>query len=67
MNPEAILPAFLAGLAFGAVSLVSIGPNNIRRLREGFGGCRPGLVSGVMWLSNIGLVWIVAELGRRTN
>jgi L-lysine exporter family protein LysE/ArgO len=52
---NATVTIFLAGLAFGSVSLVSIGPNNILLLREGLGGCRPALVGAVMWLSYAGL------------
>lgn len=63
MLHDATIPTFLAGIAFGAVSLVSIGPNNILLLREGLGGRRPALVAGVMWLSYAGLLGVAVFAG----
>lgn len=58
-----VFPLFAAGLAFGAGSLVSIGPNNILLLREGLGGRRPALVAWVMWLSYAGLLGLAVFAG----
>jgi L-lysine exporter family protein LysE/ArgO len=66
MEP-AMISTFLAGLAFGAVSLVSIGPNNILLLREGLAGRRPGLVAGVMWLSYAGLLGLAVFAGHSVS
>ncbi|MEJ1937864.1 LysE family transporter, partial [Nostoc sp. NIES-2111] len=63
MPDQAVFPTFLAGLAFGAVSIVSIGPNNLLLLREGLGGGKPGLVAGVMWLSYAGLLGVAVFAG----
>jgi L-lysine exporter family protein LysE/ArgO len=62
MDGDAI-PTFAVGLAFGAGSLVSIGPNNILLLREGLGGRRPALVAWVMWLSYAGLLGLAVFAG----
>jgi L-lysine exporter family protein LysE/ArgO len=67
MGLGALLPAFLTGLAFGAVSLMSIGPNNVLLLREGLSGSRPGLVAGVMWLSYACLLGTAIFAGDRVS
>lgn len=56
MLHDAAIPTLLAGFAFGALSLLSIGPNNILLLREGLGGRRPLLVASLMFLSYVALL-----------
>lgn len=42
---------FQAGLAMGAASMISVGPNNLLLLREGLSGGRSGLVASIMCAS----------------
>lgn len=51
MSMDPLAATYLAGLAFGAISMMSIGPNNVLLLREGLSGGRPVTVATVMWLS----------------
>ena len=47
---------FQAGLALGAASMASVGPNNLMLLREGLVRGRMGLVAGLVWGSYIALI-----------
>ena len=52
--------AFCAGMAMGAASILSVGPNNVTLMREGIAGGRVGLVATTVWTSR--LVLLIAAL-----
>lgn len=48
--------AFCGGMAMGAASILSVGPNNVTLLREGIVGGRVGLVATTVWTSRLVLL-----------
>jgi L-lysine exporter family protein LysE/ArgO len=64
MLPQEIASIFVFGFAFGSVSLLSIGPNNVLLLREGLAGSRPLFVASVMWCCYAALLGLAVFAGR---
>ena len=55
--------AFVAGLALGSASVLSIGPNSLMMIREGLARGRTGLVASVVLISEaslLGLAYVAA-------
>ncbi|TCU13719.1 LysE/ArgO family amino acid transporter [Rhizobium sullae] len=59
MNAISSLTGLQIGLAMGAASIVSVGPNNLMLLREGIVRGRSGLMAGLVW-SSYGLLVTLA-------
>lgn len=55
LTPDAA-NALSTGLALGAASIVSVGPNNLMMLREGLVRGHVGLVAGLVWTSYLALL-----------
>ena len=55
--------AFFSGVAVGAASMMSVGPNNLTLVREGLVRGRIGLVASVMWTSYLVLLTSALLLG----
>ena len=51
--------AFVAGLALGSASALSLGPNALMLIREGLARGRVGLVTALVWVSNLSLLGLV--------
>jgi arginine exporter protein ArgO len=56
MTPIGDIGGFQAGLALGAASMASIGPNNLMMMREGLMRGRTGFVASLVWGSYVVLI-----------